>query len=394
MPDASEEIYGEETQSIVGGTATQIGTVPWQVSLQDGNGHFCGGSIVTPTWIVTAAHCMGGGAPTRIVAGMSRLSQANVGQIRSIARIITYPGYTDASQGKDAALIELTAPLQLNGTTVKAIKPLNAGSATDLTAPGVMATVSGWGLTVEGGTALSDQLLSVQVPIQPLSAANTAYNMTITEDQLAAGTATGGKDSCQGDSGGPLVVTANGEPALAGIVSWGDGCGRANVPGLYARITSFARWMDTYAGGPPTAAAGDDLSVKPGTRVQVDGGASADTGFGMIASYTWRQVSGAPVTLEGANTKTASFNAPSATGTVELELTVADEGGNSATDRVLVTISQNGGTGTGEGGGTGTGEGGGGELGDDVYGGCTSHRGTGPLVLFLALGFVVRRRRR
>lgn len=384
-------MLGQDTQEIVGGTATQISSVPWQVSLQSADGqHFCGGSIVTPTWIVTAAHCMEGGAPARIVAGVSRLSQSATGQVRSVKRVVSYPGYSDPSAGKDAALIELTMPLTLDGTNVRAIRPMTSAMASTLTAPGVMTTVSGWGVTAEGGQTIPDQLQSVQLPIVATTVANTAYNMTITDDQLAAGVAAGGQDSCQGDSGGPLVVMDQGEPLLAGIVSWGEGCARANTPGLYARMASFSSWADGYAGGPPVAAAGADISAKPGTQVTVDGSASADSGFGVIASYAWKQASGAPVTLGSANTQQLTFTAPSTLGTVELELTVTDGGGASATDRVTVTISNTGG---GGGGGTGTGDGED-DLGQDVYGGCSAHRGsTGPLLLVI-VGMLLRRRRR
>jgi len=384
---------GMETQEIVGGTATQITSVPWQVSLQSAAGaHFCGGSIISPTWIVTAAHCVAEGAPGRIVAGISRTSQSASGQVRNVKRVISYPGYTDPTAGKDAALIELTTPLTIDGTSVKAIRPITSASSAALTAPGVMATVSGWGTTTEGAQTLPDQLQSVQVPIVALTAANTAYNMTLTEDQLAAGTSAGGKDSCQGDSGGPLVVMNGGEAQLAGIVSWGEGCARANTPGLYGRVSSFAKWMDSYAGGGPTAVAGDDTSVKPGTRVMLDGGASTDAGFGVIASYEWKQISGAPVTLEGAGTKQVGFNAPNTNGMIELELTVKDEGGATATDRVVVTIASNGGNpdGTGTGGGTGGDD----EIGSDVVGGCSTGGGSTGAGALLVLGLVIRRRRR
>lgn len=390
---AEEPELGVEAQEIVGGTVTQVTSVPWQVSLQSAAGaHFCGGSIVTPTWIVTAAHCVADGAPGRIVAGISRTSQSASGQIRNVKRVISYPGYTDPTVGKDAALIELATPLTLDGTSVKAIRPITSASPAALTAPGVMATVSGWGTTTEGAQTLPDQLQSVQLPIVALTAANTAYNMTLTDDQLAAGVAAGGKDSCQGDSGGPLVVMNGGEAALAGIVSWGEGCARANTPGLYGRVSSFAKWIDSYAGGAPTAVAGDDTSARPGTRVMLDGSASSDAGFGVLAGYEWKQISGPSVTLENAGTPQVAFTAPTTTGTIELNLTVRDEGGAVSTDRVVVTIANTGGTGgDGNGGGTGSEEG---DLSDDVVGGCSTHGGsTGPAAL-LVLGLVIRRRRR
>lgn len=388
----------EASQDIVGGTTTQITSVPWQVSLQDAQGgHFCGGSIVTPTWIVTASHCLSGGAPppARVVAGISRLSQSAAGQIKQVKRVIVYPGFTDPTTGKDAALIELTTPLTLDGINVKAIRPITARSPAALTAVGVMTTVSGWGATVEGGATLPDQLLSVQVPIVPLTAANTAYNMTITADQLPAGVAAGGKDSCQGDSGGPLIVMNGTEPMLAGIVSWGEGCARANTPGLYARVGSFATWMDGFAGGPPTAVAGADVTVGKGEPVNLDATASTDTGFGEITSYAWTQVGGAPVTLAGADAMNASFTAPSTTGVIELELTVRDGSGNNSTDRVVVTVSASGGgggSGGGSGGGTGTGD----ETADNaITGGCsTGGRGNGSVMILVGLGLLIARHRR
>lgn len=383
----------DQAQEIVGGTATQITSVPWQVSMQTAQGsHFCGGAIIAPTWIATASHCVAEGAPGRIVAGISQLSQSGSGQIRNVKRVIMAPGYTDPTVGKDAALIELTAPLTINGTTVKVIRPVTTASPVALTNAGVTTTVSGWGATSEGAQTLPDQLQSVQVPIIALATASQLYGQTLTADQLAAGVTTGGRDSCQGDSGGPLVVADGGEMVLAGIVSWGEGCARANRPGLYARVSSFSKWMDSYVGGPPVAAAGDDRSASPGAVVQLDAGASKDAGFGVITGYTWRQVSGPSVTLDGATAKTASFTAPSNNGIVELELTVTDEQGLTATDKLAVTVKPGGSASNGnpDGGGSA----GGGDDSEVIVGGCSAQHGAGPAMLLLALGALLARRRR
>jgi uncharacterized protein (TIGR03382 family) len=386
----------DEAQEIVGGTTAEITAAPWQVSLQTQNQHFCGGSIISPTWVATASHCVAEGAPERIVAGVSRTSLSAQGQIRQVKRVIMYPGYTDPTVGKDAALIELTTPLTLNTTTVKAIRPVTAADPATLTNPGINATITGWGATTEGGQTLPDQLRTVTVPILSLADASANYGQTLTPDQLPAGLAAGGRDSCQGDSGGPMVVAGgNGEMLLAGIVSWGDGCARAGKPGLYARLSSFSGWMDGYVGGPPQAVAGSDMTVAPGALVSLDASASVDAGFGVIASYSWTQVSGPSVTIDGASAKLATFSAPSGTGDIEIELKVTDGGGATATDRVLVTLSKNG-SGDGTDNGSGNDQGGDDGAADEITGGCStggSGSGLGFGVL-LALGALVQRRRR
>lgn len=342
--------YDQQDHEIVGGADTQISSVPWQVSLQTRNGrHFCGGSILSSTWIVTAAHCTAGAQPSQIqvLAGVSRLSQAVTGQTRLVTRLLMYPGYSDPVVGKDIALLELQTPLTLDGVNTRAIRPAKSADVA-LTAPNVVATVSGWGALAEGGLA-PDNLQSVQVPIISLTDASNDYAGTgvpvpLTADQLAAGyRGVGGKDSCQGDSGGPLVVAnqAGDGYLLAGVVSWGNGCARAQYPGLYARVSSFTSWLDSYVGGAPIAVAGQDVVAAFGATVQLDASASRDAGFGDIASYSWSQVSGSPVTLQGSTSRVASFVAPGSPGAMEFALTVTDDQGLTTTDTLVVTTRAN-----------------------------------------------------
>ncbi len=387
-------LTADEAQEIVGGTTAPITAAPWQVSLQQGTSHFCGGSIIAPNWVATASHCVAEGAPTRIVAGVARISQSAQGQIRQVKRVIMYPGYTDPTVGKDAALIEVTTPFDLNGSTVKAIRPVTAADPTAATDPGINATVTGWGATAENAQTLPDDLRTVTVPIIALSAASTMYGQTLTPDQLPAGLTAGGRDSCQGDSGGPLVVQVGGETLLAGIVSWGDGCARANKPGLYARVSSFAGWMDGYVGGPPTANAGSDMSVAPGSLVSLDGSASKDAGFGVISSYSWRQVSGPNVTVDNPSAKLATFTAPSSAGSIVMELTVTDAGNATSTATVTISVGGNG-SGNGTGNGNGNGQGGANDPTEEITGGCSAGgSGAGLGFGLLMLGALVQRRRR
>lgn len=247
---------GAGQSPIVGGRDADVKQLPWQISLQDeASGHFCGGSIVGDRWVLTAQHCTESGSAEnfRVVAGISKLSQSATGQTRKVKKVFAAPGYTDPSAGDDVALLELDQPLDLTGDTARAIAIVSAeqaaGGATD---PETMATVSGWGVTDPDEFDLPDQLQVVDVPIVSNADADAAYkDVDITEDQLAAGyMGVGGKDSCQGDSGGPLVVAAAGDDKLlAGVVSWGEGCAKPDHPGMYARVSSFEKFIRDHTEG-------------------------------------------------------------------------------------------------------------------------------------------------
>jgi len=250
----SQEPVQANAQEIVGGTATTIGANPWQVSLQNSSGfHFCGGSILNANWILTAQHCVNDGGvinkPARIEAGTTTISGS--GQVRSVAEVVVYPGYVDASKGKDIALLRLSTPLDLSGANAKAI-PLvtSADASAGVTNTGVVSRVTGWGTLSSGGSS-PDTLQTVDVNIVSNSSAQTSYpSETITADQLAA--AAPGKDSCQGDSGGPLTVLKGTTRVLAGVVSWGYGCADSRYPGMYARVSSFETWITSKINGTST----------------------------------------------------------------------------------------------------------------------------------------------
>lgn len=253
-PELAEEYAEAATpatveQEIVGGVETTINANPWQVSLQNGTSHFCGGSILNANWILTAAHCVTTSARPSILAGAT--SRTGSGQRRSTAEVIRYPGYVTATQGKDIALIRLATPLDLNGTTVKAIPIVSAADAANgATNAAVVATATGWGSTSSGSSSLPVNLRTVDVNLITNAQAQSQYtSYTIGPDQIGASAA--GKDSCQGDSGGPLTVNHNGTRKLAGVVSWGIGCADSRYPGMYARVSHFDTWIDSKVNGTP-----------------------------------------------------------------------------------------------------------------------------------------------
>jgi secreted trypsin-like serine protease len=216
--------------SVVGGTRATQGEFPFMVRLSMG----CGGALYSSTIVLTAAHCVNGtGTNTSITATLGVVDLQSTSKItRKSNYVYRAPGYTGS--GKDWALIRLASPV-----TDLATLPIATSTADD---SGTF-TIAGWGSATEGGSQ-QRYLLKATVPFVSDATCNSAamYNgEVIATDEICAGYTAGGTDTCQGDSGGPMFrADSAGAWVQVGIVSWGDGCARANKPGVYSQVSYFS----------------------------------------------------------------------------------------------------------------------------------------------------------
>lgn len=219
---------------IVGGEDARPGEFPFVVSLQGGNGHFCGGALIAKDWVLTAAHCVNGSGPTSIYVGLYDQDKKQNAEVFQPAAVIRHPQYVGFGFDYDYALI------RLNGSS--RFKPIPLAPARP-SLPTAEFTVIGWGALQERDRELPKILQKVDVPYVSQARCAEAYPKSITDRMLCAGFEEGRKDSCQGDSGGPLFLQVDKQPLLSGVVSWGEGCARAAKFGVYSDVTQAAAWI-------------------------------------------------------------------------------------------------------------------------------------------------------
>jgi hypothetical protein len=222
--------------TIVGGRPASPGEYPAQSFLEIGGG-FCGGTLVAPTKILTAAHCVTDGfgeeVPAASVAaylGENDRDNFTPSHAYAVSDVDVHGDYDASMSVNDVAMLTLS--------TTPPHQPLRviAADETSKWAPGVSATIVGWGTTNPGGGGrASDVLLEAEVPIVSDTACDEAYGDDFHPDTMVCAY-DGVRDTCQGDSGGPLMVPDGDGLALAGITSWGLGCADEGYPGVYTRI--------------------------------------------------------------------------------------------------------------------------------------------------------------
>lgn len=234
--------------AVIGGHDAPAGAWPAVVAIGYADrspraGFFCGGTVIAPTWVLTAAHCVAGeqAADLVVTAGRTTLSQPG-GEILPIGRIVRNH-WSRATDRNDVALLQLAVP------TIQT--PMRLATSQRVYTKGTPATVLGWGSSRRNGRGMNDRLQEGEVTTEAGRACRWTWGGIDTHLQVCAG---GGRrflpvDSCSGDSGGPLVVFAFGQSFLAGVVSFGGRrCGVPGQPAVYSKTVGYLDWIRDVTG--------------------------------------------------------------------------------------------------------------------------------------------------
>lgn len=230
--------------SIVGGVETTPYSRPYQVALLMNGRQGCGGTLISPNWVLTAAHCLDSASTSSLTVqvgahSMSRRDGQNV-KVSQIIKHENWQGAQGIRSGWDIAVLKLATPVS---ASIKPAKLPSVKLADQLAAVGNPVTVSGWGLTRNQGSP-SDVLREVNLPVLSNQACSSELRFNLPASVICGGGA-GGVSACNGDSGGPYAAAANGNFYSLGIVSWGNACVGATA---FTRTSSYLTWITQKTG--------------------------------------------------------------------------------------------------------------------------------------------------
>ncbi|XP_051825653.1 serine protease 57-like [Antechinus flavipes] len=231
---------GAHKGRIVGGQEAKPHSYPFMVSIQYHGEHLCGGSLIRPQWVLTAAHCEVSKEPTafQIVLGVhSLITPESTQQVFGILRAVPYPLFNSPADLNDIQLLKLNGSALLTAS----VKTARLPGWNTLVLPGTRCWICGWG-DIPGQEDPPTVLMEAPVVVTARQACNSSWRGSINQDMVCTSGAEKGRlqGFCGGDSGGPLVCHGK----LLGVVSFSSRtCGDPRYPDVYTRVSTFMAWI-------------------------------------------------------------------------------------------------------------------------------------------------------
>eukprot|EP00095_Tigriopus_kingsejongensis_P000840 maker-scaffold546_size140615-snap-gene-0.31 protein:Tk00840 transcript:maker-scaffold546_size140615-snap-gene-0.31-mRNA-1 annotation:"tripsin " len=241
---------------IVGGDPSEFGAWPWHVALEvkypaGRTKHRCGGVLLNSRWVATAAHCVHVYSENDLSLRLGDYDKTDSAFeplpyiVRDVSSIYEHEDFDPLTYEYDIALVYMKKEVPFT----EHISPICLPEANLANLEGSKAYIAGWGTLFEGGPK-PDRLQEVSVPVIGHKKCMEIFKLAGLEEKLTdvficAGFEAGGKDACEGDSGGPLMIQQENSNrwTLAGLISWGNGCGERNQPGVYTNVFKFLDWI-------------------------------------------------------------------------------------------------------------------------------------------------------
>jgi len=227
---------------IVGGTVSAPHAAPFIANIRRSGSLMCGGSLVAPGYVISAAHCEYS-MVNRLTVTVGDITLSQTESSEQVFGVVTQTPHEDYDPSlylNDIMILTLQGTAMIN-SNVQLVTLPPAGVDVPV---GTMCTVYGWGTTSSGGS-IANSLMQVDVPVVSNDDCDQYlyYRGRIYPGMICMGyQAEGGKDSCQGDSGGPAMCNGS----LAGVVSWGIGCAEPKYPGVYTRVSNYVDWINDH----------------------------------------------------------------------------------------------------------------------------------------------------
>lgn len=241
-------VVDEASSRILGGEEAIHGSWPWMVSIRvtyrPDDSHFCGGALIDPSWVLTAAHCLDDGTDPRLLLVRMGHHTGNEpeAQSRRVRRYILHEDYSKTNVMNDIALMQLESPFLLTDYVKLACLP----EPNYIVPGGTNCVVSGWGYTYD--PHYKNALKEAVMPVHSYEKCiHFSRRHMLDRTQLCAGVPNSGQDTCRGDSGGPLSCYADGFWTVQGVTSWGSSCeSKKGHYGSYTRVSKYIGWIQLH----------------------------------------------------------------------------------------------------------------------------------------------------